>query len=119
MLKHVVNKPEGIIRHVTGQELCEGFRQYAIEQFGCMALTVLEGWNVFSTDDVGSIIFNLIEFDLMGKQETDSKDDFHDVYDFTKEFRLCPIFSFNHSENEWETEYVKHSKKGNSSSRKK
>ena len=118
-LKHVVHKIEGMIRHVTGQELCEGFRQYAIEQFGCMALTVLEGWNVFSTDDVGSIIFNLIEFDLMAKQETDSRVDFKKVFNFEEEFTLLPQCSFDNNTKEWEIKYSKSPKKKRTASSKK
>ena len=36
-------KPE---RHVTGQELCEAMRQYAHEQYGYMAKSVLNHWGI-------------------------------------------------------------------------
>ena len=53
-LKYVVKiRDKKIKQHVTGRELCEGVRQYAIDQYGCLALTVLENWNVHSTDDIG------------------------------------------------------------------
>ena len=32
---------EGKVRHVTGQELLSGIRDYALDQFGPMTLTVL------------------------------------------------------------------------------
>lgn len=73
-------------RHVTGQQLLEGFRRLALEQFGFMARTVLEQWGVTRTEDVGEIVFNLVEHGLMGKTESDSREDFKNVYDFKTAF---------------------------------
>jgi len=36
----------GAIRHVTGRELLDGIRQFALNQFGPMAVTVFEEWGV-------------------------------------------------------------------------
>jgi uncharacterized repeat protein (TIGR04138 family) len=46
--------------HVSANELLEGFREYSLQQFGPMGLTVLEYWGVRSTGDVGRMVFNLI-----------------------------------------------------------
>ncbi len=73
-------------RHVSGQELSEGLKLYAIEQFGPMARTVLENWGVSSTEDFGNIVFNMIEAKLLSKTETDSIDDFKGAYDFKEAF---------------------------------
>lgn len=73
-------------RHVTGQELCEGIRDYAIEQYGPMAHTLLENWGIERTEDFGQMVFNLVEFGIFGKTETDSLEDFVDVYDFDSAF---------------------------------
>lgn len=67
--------------HVTGQELLEGIREFALQQFGMMALTVFRHWGIRSTDDFGEIVFNLIEAELMSKRPEDSREDFHNVYD--------------------------------------
>ena len=48
-------------RHLTGQELCEAIRQYAVEEFGYLAKSVLNSWGVYKTRDFGNIVFNLIE----------------------------------------------------------
>ena len=72
--------------HLTGQELCEGARQLAIDRFGYMARTVLESWNIRRTDDFGTLVYNLIEAGLLHKAEGDSIDDFHDVFDFAEAF---------------------------------
>lgn len=73
-------------RHVTGQQLLEGLRRLALEQFGYMARVVLEQWGVRKTSDFGEIVFRLVECGLMGKTEEDSLDDFKDVYDFEQVF---------------------------------
>lgn len=67
--------------HVTGQELLEGIRELALQQFGRMALTVFRRWGIRSTDDFGEIVFNLIDAGLMSKRPEDSIADFHNVYD--------------------------------------
>jgi uncharacterized repeat protein (TIGR04138 family) len=73
-------------RHVTGQELCNGIRDLAIERFGPLARTVFNHWGITKTEDFGRIVFNLIGAELMGKTDTDSIDDFKDVYDFEDVF---------------------------------
>ena len=74
-------------RHVSGQELCNGLRDYALEQFGPMARTVLEYWGIRKTDDFGRIVFNLIEANLLKKQEEDSLRDFENVFEFSHAFQ--------------------------------
>ena len=74
-------------RHVTGQELCEGIRAYALEQFGPMTLTLLNSWGIARTEDFGQIVFNLVEYGIFGKTETDRVEDFDAVYDFEEAFR--------------------------------
>jgi uncharacterized repeat protein (TIGR04138 family) len=73
-------------RHVTGKQLMEGVRKYALKQFGFMALTVFEQWGIHQDADFGNIVFNLVESGLMGKTETDSPDDFKNTYDLKKVF---------------------------------
>ena len=73
-------------RHVSGREFLEGLREFALERFGHMALLVFEHWGVRTTDDVGAIVFNLVEARVMGKTAADTLDDFHAVYDFHEAF---------------------------------
>jgi len=72
--------------HVSGQELCDGARQLALERFGYLARTVLESWGVRTTDDFGRLVYIMIGADLLRKAETDSVEDFHDLYDFRQAF---------------------------------
>jgi len=69
-------------RHVTGQQLCEAIRQYAIQQYGMLAKNVLNEWGVRSTGDFGEIVFNLIEIGQMKKTDSDRREDFENVFDF-------------------------------------
>ena len=72
--------------HLTGQELLDGIREYALEQFGPLARTVLEHWGITTTDDFGEIVFNMIDVGMLGKAEQDSKQDFHNRFDFKTAF---------------------------------
>jgi uncharacterized repeat protein (TIGR04138 family) len=74
-------------RHVSGEELLHGFRDYAIQEFGPMAHTLLLEWGVRTSSDVGDMVFHLIEEGMFGKQDSDSKQDFHDIYDFDQTFQ--------------------------------
>ncbi|NDC53459.1 MAG: hypothetical protein EBZ74_04000 [Planctomycetia bacterium] len=79
-------------RHLTGQELCEAARHYALQQYGYLARTVLGAWGVRSTADLGEIVFNMIEIGQMRKTRKDKREDFHGVYDFDEAF--CRDCSF-------------------------
>lgn len=74
-------------RHVTGAELMEGIRQYALEQFGPMAKTVLNFWGIYRCEDFGEIVFNMVETGILGKTDQDKKEDFAGGYDFDRAFR--------------------------------
>jgi uncharacterized repeat protein (TIGR04138 family) len=80
--------------HVTGQELCEAIRQYALHQYGYMAKTVLNSWGIQGTSDFGQIVFNLIRVGQMRKTPTDTQVDFENVYDFDvafkQDFKITP-----------------------------
>ena len=72
--------------HVTGQQLSEALRLYALEQFGYLAKSVLNSWGVRATGDFGEIVYNLIHINEMKKSERDRREDFDDVYDFEQAF---------------------------------
>jgi uncharacterized repeat protein (TIGR04138 family) len=70
--------------HVSGRELLDGVKDLARREFGLMARTVFKLWGVNRTDDFGEIIFNLIDANLLSKTDSDSKADFHGVYDLDR-----------------------------------
>jgi uncharacterized repeat protein (TIGR04138 family) len=73
-------------RHINGQQLCLGLRDYAIEQYGLLAPIVLQHWNIRRTEDFGRIVFAMIAEGLMTKTAEDSIEDFRAVYDFDEAF---------------------------------
>lgn len=72
--------------HVSGQQLLEGVRQYALQEYGPMVLTVFEHWRIRSCEDIGQIVFNLIEAREFGKSDHDTLEDFRRGYDFHEAF---------------------------------
>jgi uncharacterized repeat protein (TIGR04138 family) len=86
-LGYTVRKLAGQPGHVTGQMLCEGLRQLALEKWGRLSLLVFNSWQVKSTRDLGEIVYLLIRHKWMKSQPTDSIDDFNDVYDFKTVFK--------------------------------
>ncbi len=86
-LKSIKKDSDGRIgRHVSGQELLAGIREYALQQFGPMAFTVLERWGVRRCEDFGEIVFHLVDYQVLGKTDTDRREDFAGGYDFRAAF---------------------------------
>ena len=73
-------------RHLTGQELCEAIRQFAINQYGYMAKVVLHRWGITATGNFGDIVYNMIELGVMKKSPQDRRSHFDNVYDFDRVF---------------------------------
>jgi uncharacterized repeat protein (TIGR04138 family) len=73
-------------RHVSGQELLHGLRDFALKEYGPMSKAVLNEWGVKTTDDFGQVVFNLVNAGVLGKNETDSPNDFKNVFTFDEAF---------------------------------
>lgn len=73
-------------RHVSGQQLCFGLKDFAIKQYGMLARTVLARWGVQATDDFGRMVFAMIDAGLMRKTDEDNFDDFMGVFEFEEAF---------------------------------
>ena len=78
--------PDPKLHHISGTQLCHGLRDFAIDQYGLMARTVLQRWSIHSCEDFGHIVFALVDASLMLKTDEDSIDDFIGVYDFSDAF---------------------------------
>lgn len=74
-------------RHVSGQQLLEGIREYAVEHYGPMALVLLGEWGITRCEDFGEIVFNLIDHQVLRKTDTDRREDFKGGYSFDAAFR--------------------------------
>jgi uncharacterized repeat protein (TIGR04138 family) len=86
--------------HVSGQQLCEAIRHYAVQQYGLLAKRVLNHWGIHSTSDFGEIVFNLIDIGQMRKTDADRREDFDDVFDFDAGLRdaFVPLTSDSREE---------------------
>jgi uncharacterized repeat protein (TIGR04138 family) len=73
-------------KHITGKELMEGIRQHALREFGPLTYTVLKEWGLSSPEDFGEIVFHLVDAGRLGKTETDSKEDFKNLFTFEEAF---------------------------------
>jgi uncharacterized repeat protein (TIGR04138 family) len=74
-------------RHISGQQLCEAIRLYAVKQYGGLAKSVLNHWGIQTTGDFGEIVFNLISIGQMRKTDSDRREDFDHVFKFDAAFR--------------------------------
>ena len=75
-----------VTRHISAQELLDGLRDYALQEFGPMARLTLKRMGVASCGDVGDVVFNLVNAGLLGKQPRDRREDFNAGYDFETAF---------------------------------
>lgn len=81
-----IGGPERMNRHVTGQQLCWAVRDAALKRWGLMARSVLARWNLTRTEDVGAIIFALVDNGWLKKLPTDRIEDFNNVFSFDEAF---------------------------------
>jgi uncharacterized repeat protein (TIGR04138 family) len=72
--------------HISGEELARACRDFALEEFGLTAGTVLSHWGLRQTRDIGIIVYDLIEAGLLVSQPEDRIEDFDDVFDFGDAF---------------------------------
>ena len=73
-------------RHVTGEELLGNIRELALEEFGPMAGEVFRHWGLVNTMDIGHVVFNMVDNQLLSRSENDSIDDFREIFDFQTAF---------------------------------
>jgi uncharacterized repeat protein (TIGR04138 family) len=71
---------DGEHRHVAASELLFGFRDLALQEFGPMASTMMSEWGVRSCSDIGIMVFQLIEEGVFGKQDSDTPEDFAELF---------------------------------------
>jgi uncharacterized repeat protein (TIGR04138 family) len=63
-------------RHLTGQELTAGIIRIAREEFGSLAPTVFHEWGVLRTEDIGAIVFELVDAQQLSARPEDRPEDF-------------------------------------------
>jgi uncharacterized repeat protein (TIGR04138 family) len=73
-------------RHLAGAELAASCRDLALERFGLMSKDVLEYWGIRSTQDLGDVVFTLVDLGLLICQPSDCREEYHGVYEFGQAF---------------------------------
>lgn len=72
--------------HMSSSDIMYEFKERALDQYGPMAYTVMSEWGLSSTEDIGEMMFNLVEFHRIRKDEDDRQDDFIGGFDFREAF---------------------------------
>jgi uncharacterized repeat protein (TIGR04138 family) len=72
--------------HISGEELAWACRDLARDQYGLTSRTVLSYWGIDSTEDIGRIVYVLIDVGLLIPRDEDRIEDFDSVYDFEQAF---------------------------------
>ncbi len=82
------SRGDGPTFHVSGRELLAGFEKLARERWGLMARHVLRQWGIRCTEDVGEIVFMMVEDESLGwkKRDCDRREDFAGGFDFDAAF---------------------------------
>src|SRR4051812_31845128 len=86
-LEHTVKmlgRDQAESRHVGGPELLAGWRDLAVLEFGPMAGVVMREWGVTCSEDVGAMVFHLINIRYFVRNETDRIEDFSDGVDMAE-----------------------------------
>ena len=63
-------------RHLSGRELTDGVIRVAREEFGALAPMVFREWGVRSTEDIGAIVFELVDAGQLSARPEDTPADF-------------------------------------------
>ncbi len=71
---------------MSGRQLCEGLRDFAIQEYGLMARAVLKRYRILSCEDFGQIVYAMVDSGLMHKTDEDDIAEFSGVYDFAEAF---------------------------------
>ncbi|MBT8038531.1 MAG: hypothetical protein KJO21_13425 [Verrucomicrobiae bacterium] len=83
-VKRVMENNAGEHRHVAASELLIGFRDLALQEFGPMASTMMKEWRLLSCTDIGTMVFQLIDEGVFGKQDSDTMEDFAELFPLHK-----------------------------------
>ncbi len=63
-------------KHLSAEEIVNALCELSVMKYGPMAREVLEHWGIFNAIDIGNIVYNMIDIDLLKRDAQDSLDDF-------------------------------------------
>ena len=65
-----------VTRHLSGQELLQGVIRLARQEFGRFAPVVFSEWGISSGEDIGCMVFQLVESKQLSARREDTIEDF-------------------------------------------
>ena len=86
VLMYVVRCLCGGGKHATGEDIIEEFRETVLDHYGPLSYTVLLEWGVTRCEDIGEMMFNLVDSGRFAKDDTDTAESFAGGYDFKEAF---------------------------------
>jgi uncharacterized repeat protein (TIGR04138 family) len=72
--------------HVPARDVVEAFRTVARLEYGADALSKLAEMQIRTTEDIGKLVFALVDAGRLGVSQEDTLEAFIDIYDFKQEF---------------------------------
>ena len=77
---------EGGKEHMRGEDILDEFKERVLDLYGPMSYTVLSEWGVRRCEDIGEMMFNLVEGRRVKRDDEDSSEAFVGGYDFKETF---------------------------------
>ncbi len=85
--------------HLSGRELAQAIFMYSVDAYGPrLGKIVWEELNLKGSEDLGRIVFHLLESGLMQKEEEDKSEDFDGVLTIDDFDKVTVEYSFNEVE---------------------
>jgi uncharacterized repeat protein (TIGR04138 family) len=75
--------------HVPARDIAEAFRTIARIEYGADALSKLAEMQIRTTEDIGKLVFALVDAGRLAASQEDTLEAFIDIYDFTQEFPVA------------------------------
>ncbi|MGE4159012.1 MAG: Minf_1886 family protein [Planctomycetota bacterium] len=93
--QHAARGPKTRRKHITAQELLKGVVTHAADRFGYLAPTVFSQWGVRRSEDVGSMVFQMIDLKLLKKNRSDKQSDFDSAMDLQSALQEASQHAFD------------------------
>lgn len=71
---------------LSSREIMNEFKEYALDLYGPLAYFVLKDWGVAQCEDIGEMMFNLVDSGRIGTKEDSAPECFTGGYDFHDAF---------------------------------
>ncbi len=85
VINYLVDELEA--KHIDAEFILDEFRERTLDQYGPLSYTVLTEWGVERCEDIGEMMFNLVESKRVNKDQSDSPEAFVGRYDFKEAFK--------------------------------